>query len=121
MANILIIDQDHNYREILSFMLTKRGHEVTALEDVFQTGDLLGRTSFDIIFLDSNTAGIRDVGLISQIKKKCPYCHIILISAKRGDGFVRDAMRNGAYGSVSKPFNPDEVLTIVRHLTPFPK
>jgi DNA-binding NtrC family response regulator len=106
---------------MLSFMLMKRGHEVTALEDGFQTDNMLGKTTFDIIFLDSNTGGIRDIGLIPQIKKKCPDCHIILISSKRGDGFVRDAMCNGAYGCVAKPFNPDEVLTIVKHLTSFPK
>ena len=121
MANILIIDQDPKYREMLSFMLMKRGHEVTALEDGFQADNMIGETTFDIIFLDSNTGGIRDIGLVSQIKKKCPHSHIILISSKRGNGFVRDAMCNGAYGCVSKPFNHDEVLTIVKHLTPLPK
>jgi len=116
MANILIIDQDPNYREILAVLMGNRGYEVTVLESGYQVIDMLGKAAFDIVFLDNETSGIRGKNLVSQIREKCPHCYIILISSKRGDDFVRYAMENGAYGCVSKPFNPDEVLVMVNHI-----
>lgn len=116
MANILIIDKNPDYREILSVLMGNRGYAVTVLESGYQIIDMLGRTAFDIVFLDSETGGIRDKDFVSQIRKKCPNCYIILISSKRGDDFVKYAMDNGAYGCVSKPFNPDEVLIMVNHI-----
>lgn len=116
MANILIIDQDPNYREILSVLMGNRGYDVTVLESGYEVIDMLGRGAFDIVFLDTETGGIKGKDLVSQIRKECPNCFVILISSKRGDDFVKYAMENGAYGCVSKPFNPDEVLVMVNHI-----
>ena len=113
---ILIVDQDPNYREILTSLLEKKGYMVTALEYGYQIDTVLGSKSFDIIFLDSETGGIRGKGLFAKIKKECPDSYIILITSKRGDGFIKEAMDTGAYGCIYKPFNPDEVLTMVHHL-----
>ena len=113
---ILIVDQDPNYREILTSLLEKKGYMVTALEYGYQIDTVLGSKSFDIIFLDSETGGIRGKGLFAKIKKECPDSYIILITSKRGDGFIKEAMDTGAYGCIYKPFNPDEVLTMVDHL-----
>ena len=113
---ILIVDQDPNYREILTSLLEKKGYMVTALEYGYQIDTVLGSKSFDIIFLDSQTGGIRGKGLFAKIKKECPDSYIILITSKRGDGFIKEAMDTGAYGCIYKPFNPDEVLTMVDHL-----
>jgi DNA-binding NtrC family response regulator len=115
---ILIVDQDPNYLEILASLLEKRGYMVTALEYGYQIDSVLNSKPFDIIFLDSETGGIRDKALFDKIKKECPHCYIILITSKRGDGFIKEAMDTGAYGCIYKPFNPDDVLTMVHHLVP---
>ena len=67
-GNILIVDQNPNYREILKALLDKRGYIVTALEDGYQIGTVFGNETFDIIFLDSETGGIREKGLFAKIK-----------------------------------------------------
>ena len=117
-GSILVVDQNSNYREILENLLEKRGYAVTTVEDGYQIGSVLKRKSFDIIFLDSQTGGIRDKGAFIKIRKKSPGSHIILITSKRGDDFIKEAMDAGAYGCIAKPFNPDEVLTMVRHIIP---
>ena len=120
-GKILIVDQNPNYREILKALLDKRGYMVTVLEDGHQIGTAFDGITFDIIFLDSQTGGIRDKGLFARIKKKCPHSYIILITSKRGNGFIKEAMDAGAYGCIDKPFNPDEILTMVNHLIPCSK
>ena len=116
--NILIVDQNPNYREILRALLEKRGYAVTVLDDGHQIGTVLGSVTFDIIFLDSETGGVRDKGLFAEIRKECPHSFIILIVSKRGNGLIKEAMDAGAYGCIDKPFNPDEVLTMVHQLLP---
>ncbi len=115
-GTILIVDQNPNYREILEGLLEKRGYTVTSIEDGYQLSRFLEEKDFDIIFLDNETGGIRDKGLFVKIKKQRPQCHIILINSKKGDGFIREAMEAGAYGCIGKPFNPDEILTMIRHI-----
>ena len=115
-GNILIVDQNPNYREILENLLERRGYAVTTVEDGYQIGNVLASKTFDIIFLDSETGGIRDKGLFAKIKKEYPDSYIILITSKRGNDFIKEAMDTGAYGCIDKPFNPDEVLTMVHHL-----
>jgi DNA-binding NtrC family response regulator len=117
-GNILIVDQNPNYREILRALLEKRGYVVTELEDGHQVCTLFNDINFDIIFLDSETGGVRDKGLFAEIKKECPHLYIILIASKRGDGLIKEAMDAGAYGCIDKPFNPDEILTMVDQLLP---
>jgi len=69
---VLKVNQNPNYREILKALLEKRGHMVTALEDGYQIGNVLKGKSFDIIFLDSCTGGIRNKSLFGQrIGDKC--------------------------------------------------
>jgi len=120
-GKILIVDQNPNYREILRALLEKRGYVVTVLEDGRQIGTVFNSATFDIIFLDSETGGVRDKGLFAEIRKECPHSYIILIVSKRGNGLIKEAMDAGAYGCIDKPFNPDEVLTMVNHLIPCSK
>ena len=120
-GKILIVDQDLNYREILRVLLEKRGCMVTALEDGHQIGTVFNDITFDIIFLDSETGGVRGKGLFAKIKKECPHSHIILMTSNRGNGFIKEAMDAGAYGCIDKPFNPDEILTMVHQIVPSPK
>lgn len=117
-GSILIVDQNPNYREILKSLLEKRGYMVTALEGGYQIANRLKKKTFDIIFLDSETEGIRNKDLFAKIKKESPDTHIILITSRRGDTLIKEAMVAGAYGCIDKPFNPDEVLTMVNHVIP---
>jgi len=120
-GEILIVDQNPHYREILRALLEKRGYVVTVLEDGHRIGTVFDSATFDIIFLDSETGGVRDRGLFAEIRKECPHSYIILIVSKRGNGLIKEAMDAGAYGCIDKPFNPDEVLTMVNHLIPCSK
>ena len=120
-GNILIVDQNPNYSDILRALLEKRGYAVTVLDDGHQINTVFGAANFDIIFLDSETGGIRDKVLFAEIKKEYPHSYIIIITSKRGNGLIKDAMDAGAYGCIGKPFNPDEVLTMVHQLLPIRK
>jgi DNA-binding NtrC family response regulator len=120
-GNILIVDQNQNYREILRVLLERRGYTVLELEDGYQIDGVFENKGFDIIFLDSDTAGVRDKHLFIEIRNEYPHAYLILITSKRGNGLIREAMDSGVYGCISKPFNPEEILTMVHHLVPTPK
>ena len=107
-GNILIVDQNPNYSDILRALLEKRGYVVMVLDDGHQIGTVPDSATFDIIFLDSETGGVRDKVLFDKIRKECPQSYIILITSKRGNDLIKEAMDAGAYGCIDKPFNPDE-------------
>ncbi|MDY6863721.1 MAG: response regulator [Thermodesulfobacteriota bacterium] len=117
-GNILIVDQEQEKREFLKTLLEKRSCKVTVLEDAYSINNILREKTFDIIFLDILTVGIRDIHLLANINRKYPGSYIILITSRHGNGFVKAAMDVGIYGCINKPFNIDEVLTMVKYLIP---
>jgi DNA-binding NtrC family response regulator len=117
-GKILIVDQNPNYREILRTLLEKRGYSVHVLEEAYTIVNEIRKRRYNIIFLDSETGGTKQRGLFAKVRKECPGCNIILITSKRGDAFIKEAMDAGAYGCINKPYNPDEVLTMVQHIIP---
>ena len=117
-GEILVVDQDLSHRDFLQSLLERKGYQVIALEDGYQIGNVLKNKSFDIIFLDSQTKGIRDRRLFSQIKKAFPHSHIIIITSKRGNSFTKEAINEGVYGCVNKSFKEEEILAFVNLLSP---
>jgi len=115
-GKILIVDQNPNYSDILRALLEKRGYTVTVLDDGHQINTVFGAANFDIIFLDSETGGIRDKVLFAEIKKEYPHSYIIIITSKRGNGLIKDAMDAGAYGCIGKPLSKGFCCTITIYL-----
>ena len=117
-GRILLVDQDHSCRNHLQVLLEKKGYQVVCLEDGYQVANILNDDSFDVIFLDSQTGGVRDKNLFPQIKRMSPGSHILLMTSTCGNGFLKEAMEQGIYGCVTKPFKEDEILSFVHLLSP---
>ena len=81
----------------------------------FEVQDFLNGSSPRIIILNVDTPGVQDRNLIHQIQKE-GRSRILLVVSERGEPFLKDAMDLGVYGCIYKPFNVQEVCTLIRHL-----
>jgi len=117
-GKILIVDQDPSCRNYFQILFEKKGYQVVCLEDGYQIAGILNDKSFDVIFLDSQTEGVRDRDLFPQIRRISPDSHILLITSASGNGFLKEAMEKGIYGCIKKPFKKDEILSFVHLLSP---
>jgi len=114
-GTICIVDHDLASRGYLRECLEKEGHHVRILDTGFQLKPYLSEEDFDIFILNIDTPGIRDKSLLLEIKKS-HRSRVLLIVSERGDTFLKEAIDSGVYGFIYKPFNHEEICTMVTHL-----
>ncbi len=115
VSKICIVDHDLASRGYLRECLEREGHQIITLDSGYQIKPYLSKEQFNILILNMDSPGAKEKGLFSEIQKSCRP-RILLIVSERGDPFLKEAIDAGVYGFLHKPFNIDEVCTMVAHL-----
>jgi len=113
---ICIVDHDLASRGYLRECLEREGHQVITFDSGYQIKPFLSVEYLDILILNMDSPGVKEKGLLLEIQKSYRP-RILLIVSERGDPFLKEAIEAGVYGFIYKPFNLNEVCTMVGHLT----
>jgi two-component system, NtrC family, response regulator PilR len=114
-AKILLIDDEHGMREVLSAVLGRAGHTVTLAESGLQAIDMLGAEIFDLIIADLKMPGpYNGMDVLKAAKEIAPGTVVIVLTAFATFDVAIEAMKLGAYDVLTKPFNNDHVELTVR-------
>ena len=114
-GKICVVDHDLASRGYIRECLERIGHQVIVLDNGLQVKPILSSEKFNIFILNIDTPGVREKDLLFDIKK-ATRSRILLIVSARGDAFLKEAIDLGVYGFIYKPFNHQEVCTMVNHL-----
>lgn len=107
--HILVVDDEFSMREFLELMLTREGYAVTGAESGNQANQLLEKQFFDLILLDIRLGDISGLDVLRKAKALHPKTIIIMISAYATAENAVEAMNDGAYDYLPKPFDNDEL------------
>ncbi|OPX33548.1 MAG: Fis family transcriptional regulator [Desulfobacteraceae bacterium 4484_190.1] len=113
-ASILVVDDEKSMREFLDIMLTQEGHQVTLADSGEHACQLLDKNVFDFVVTDICMQDIDGIGVLKKAKSLNPDTLVVLISAFATADTAVDAMKEGAYDYIPKPFQVDEFKKIVR-------
>jgi DNA-binding response OmpR family regulator len=119
MAVILVIEDDANIAELLSFMLNREGHEVVHLADGEAARLHIERAlPPDLVLLDGLLPYVDGLELLGTIRTLASWSAVpvIMLSARSLERDIVAALDAGANDYVSKPFQPDELLARVRRV-----
>ncbi len=114
--SVLVVEDEGDIREMISYNLQKEGYEVVAVasgEEALRLADL---RDFDVVLLDLMLPGIDGLSVCRELKKRQTAGRswaIIMVSAKRGETDVVVGLRLGADDYVTKPFSPKVLLARV--------
>lgn len=116
-AKLLIVDDDHVTLDLLSEVLTREGYEIqTALsgeEAILKANE----TFFDIVITDIRMGNKDGMEVLKSFKKVSPETTVIMITAFGSIDTAIEAIREGAFDYISKPFKLEEItLTIKKAL-----
>jgi len=114
MKKILIVDDDKDLRFNLSCVLKEEGHEVIDASDGKQALEALAKGSPDLILLDIKLPGMDGVELLQEIKRKGSNLPIIMLTADSDVKIAVKAMKLGAYDYITKPFDDEELIIIIK-------
>jgi NtrC-family two-component system response regulator AlgB len=110
--SVLIVDDEKNIRQTLKICLESMDAQVTEARSAAAALDAIGRTAFDIVFLDLRLGAEDGLELIPRLLAENPNVAIIVITAYATLETAVDAIRRGAWDYLPKPFTPAQI----RHL-----
>ncbi len=117
-AKILVVDDEIGYRKVLSNTLSERGFTVKAAASGEEALEELKRQEFPIIIVDMKLPGDIDGLEVLQRAKKMYNTSVLIMTAYGKIETAVEAMRQGAFNYITKPFNIDEIfLNIDRMIT----
>lgn len=118
MADILVVDDDEDLREMAAMKLRMGGHRVTLAADGRQALQLAAAQRFDAVILDVAMPGINGVDVLARLRTMPGYAGVpvIMCTAAAGDAATERAFAAGADEYLTKPFSPADMATRVGYL-----
>ncbi len=113
MARILVVDDELSIREYLEVLLTRSGHLVELADSVPVARGLLSSRSYDLAISDFRIGQESGIEVLKAARALTPPPEVIIITAYGTPASAVQAMRQGAYDYISKPFDNDELVLLV--------
>src|SRR5215216_3495650 len=115
MKKILVIDDDFETCNFLTEIFCEEGWSVFSSQTAGAAREAVGQSHFDLIVSDINLGGrTNGVALLKEFKSSSPGSEVILISGFGTLETAVEAVREGAFDYISKPFNVNEVIATAR-------
>jgi DNA-binding NtrC family response regulator len=114
MAKILIADDDPTILSLLNKILISKGHEVKLAEHGGVAEEFLKSESFDLLISDIKMEPVDGMQLLRKTRLMRPHVGIIMLTAYATVTTAVEAMKEGAFDYIPKPFKIDELLATVK-------
>ncbi len=112
-ARVLVVDDKDNNLKLLKKILSPE-FDVTLANDGIRAIALLSAGDYDVVVSDIKMPGADGMAVLRETKRLRPNAEVILMTAYGTVQKAVEAMKEGAYDYLSKPFEPDEALMLVQ-------
>ncbi|MGF6348935.1 sigma-54-dependent transcriptional regulator [Variovorax sp. W2I14] len=114
MAHLLIVDDDHAFRDTLAETLQGLGHETVAVASGAEGVETASRERFDAVFLDHRMPGMDGLQTLAALQARLARLPpVIVLTAFSSAGNTIEAMRLGAFDHLAKPISRDAVREVL--------
>ena len=115
---ILVVEDDPNLREAIVDSLMLKGHQVQECANGADAVKVITQSALDIVLTDINMPEMDGLQLLAYVKKHQPWLPIVLMTAYGDVGQAVKAMQLGANDYLMKPFEVQELLTVLNKYQP---
>jgi two-component system response regulator PilR (NtrC family) len=112
--NILVVDDEEILQDVLGLLLRKEGFRPLLARSGEEALMVLDRETVDLVLLDLMLPGMSGLEVLRQIRQRDPEQVVVVITAFSSIEGAIEAMREGAFHYIPKPFKNEEVLLTVR-------
>jgi len=114
-GQILVVDDEEMIRYLLENVLSQQGYQVTCVGSGREALTRLEEVSYDLVLTDLLMPGMDGIELLRRIRLTCPQTDVLVITGHASVETAVQAMKEGAYSYLTKPFNMDELVMTVRN------
>ncbi|MFQ5597012.1 MAG: sigma-54-dependent transcriptional regulator [Nitrospiria bacterium] len=116
MVQILIVDNETSIRDFLAIVLKKEGYQCETAEDGQKALKMLKKDRFDLVLSDIKMPKMDGIALLKALKTASPETVVVMMTAFASTETAVEAMKEGAYDYLTKPFQIDEVKIIIKNV-----
>lgn len=109
MAHILVLDDDLHILRTLEIMLQSDGHEVICASSGEDALSLIASRPVDVALVDLQLPGMSGLEFLHVLRSTRRNVQVIIITAYGSVETAVQAMKEGAYDYLTKPFSPEQV------------
>ncbi len=113
--SLLIVDDEESVRDSLFNWFIEDGFQVKCAENAKAALNILETGKFDIILADIKMPGMDGLEMHRRIKMLNPEAIVIIMTAFASVESAVQALKDGAYDYVTKPFDPDDLSHLIRN------
>lgn len=111
---VLIIDDEENMRYMLQLTLENEGYKVELASNGTEGIEKIQQSHFDFVICDVKMPKVSGLDVLVSVIESSPNIPVIMISAYGTIDTAIQAMKQGAYDYVMKPFKHDEILLTLK-------
>jgi two-component system, OmpR family, response regulator len=100
---VLLVDDDVPFTRNLVWLLSRRGYEVSAVNDGTSAIQIVEQQEFDVVVLDRKKPGIDGIATLKELKKKRPDVEVVILTGAASVDSALDGIELGAYDYITKP------------------
>jgi len=115
--HILVVDDEPDMCWALENILNSVGYQITTATSGKEAMELVGETSFQVVFIDAKLPDLDGLELAALIRQQSPHISIVLISGYyyQEDRAINEGLDKNLFaGFISKPFDLEDVRLMAR-------
>ncbi len=118
--NVLVVDDSTSMRQMVAFTLKSAGFSVVEGANGQEGLQKLDDHKVDLVISDLNMPVMNGIEMIRQIRTRPQYkfTPILMLTTESQDTKKTEGKAAGATGWIVKPFNPDQLLTVIKKVLP---
>ena len=116
---VCTVDDSQSIRDMMSYTLKEAGYNVLEAEDGQKALEVLDGSQADLVITDLNMPNMDGLTLIKSLRQKPQYSGtpILMLTTESDTEKKADGKAAGATGWIVKPFNPDNLISVIQKIT----
>jgi DNA-binding NtrC family response regulator len=112
-GTVLVVENETNMRRVLGTLLRRDGLRVLEAGDGQEALEVLGRERVDAVLTDLKMPRMNGLELLAEAARQHPGLPVVLLTAFGTVGSAVEALKNGAFDYLTKPFDPEELRQVL--------
>ena len=114
---VLVVDDNEEFCKNVTDILELKGYEVMSAYDGFKGLEAVKENGFNLVLMDVKMPVMDGVEAYKKIKEIAADTPVIMVTAFAVEDLIREALQQGAYGSLKKPIDFDQLLELIEQAT----